>query len=256
MRLKLTTILFLICGLLLAQDKETFTGSEDNVEYKAIFDGKDVYLTLRTEFKETMLSMLHRGYTIYFDTKGKKKKNVSIQYPLKTELPEKGARPERDERKENRENSDQKGPDIAKMIENLPKKANYSYFDSSEDFNLDMNNLGIVMNYNYYNTKEKGAVLEYHLKIPASKISSETGNLSKLSIGIVSTKQEQKNNQQKPNISMGGRQGGGGQGGPPGGGRSGGAGRGISGGRPPQADTNSQVEKIDFWFKLYPKKNK
>lgn len=256
MKLKLTTVLFLICTALIAQNKETFTGSEDNVEYKAIFDGQNVYLTLRTEFKETMQSMLHRGYTIYFDIKGKKKKNVSIQYPLKAERPEKGARPERGERRENRENSEQKGPDIAKMIENLPKKANYSYFDSSEDFNLDMNNLGIVMNYSYSENEEEGPVLEYHLKIPASKISTETGNLSKLSIGIVSTKQEQKNSQQKPNISMGGRQGGGGQGGRSGGDRSGGAGRGSGGGRPPQADTDSQVEKIDFWFKLYPKKKK
>lgn len=254
MKLKLTTVLFLICTALIAQNKETFTGSEDNIEYKAIFDGQNVYLTLRTEFKETMQSMLRRGYIIYFDVKGKKKKNVSIQYPLKAERLEKGTRPERGEHRENKENSVHKGPDMAKIIENLPKRANYTYFDSSQDFNLDVNNLGIAMNYHYENAEE-GPVLVYHLKIPASKISTETNSLSKLSIGIVSTKQEQKNSHQKPSISMGGRQGGGGQGAPPGGGRSGGAGRG-SGGRPPQADTDSQVEKIDFWFKLYPKKKK
>ena len=254
MKIKLTILYFLVCTVIIAQHKETFTGSQDNVEYKAIFDGKDVYVTLRTEFKETIQSMLHRGYTIYFDVKGKKKKNVSIQYPLKAGRPEKGSRPERGERRENDEKREEKGSDIAKMIENAPKKANYTYFDSSEDFNLDMNNLGIVMNYSYENS-EVGPILEYHLKIPASKISVDTRDMSKLSIGIVSTKQEQKKNGQQSGFSMGGKQRGGGQGRPPGGGGGqGGAGRG-SGGIPPQRDTTTtEVEKLDFWFKLYPKK--
>ena len=254
MKIKLAILYFLICTISRAQDKETFTGSEDNVEYKAIFDGKDVYVTLRIEFKETMQSMLHRGYTIYFDVKGKKKKNVSIHYPLNAGRPEKGSKPERGERREKDENSEQKGPDIAKMIKNAPKKANYTYFDSSKGFNLDMNNLGIVMNYSYENS-EVGPILEYHLKIPASKISENTMDLSKLSIGIVSTKQEQKKSGQQSGFSMGGKQRGGGQGGPPDGGNGqGGAGRG-SGVRPPQRDaTTIEVEKIDFWFKLYPKK--
>ncbi|MEP0212959.1 MAG: hypothetical protein ABJD66_07085 [Cellulophaga sp.] len=252
MKIKLTAILILICTVITAQEKDTLTGREDNVEYKVILDGENLYLTLRTEFKETMQSMLHRGYTIYFDVKGKKKKNVSIQYPLKGERPEKRARPERGEGKVRGENSNEKAPDIAKMIENLPKKANYTYFDSSRDFNLDINDLGITMNYNYEDANE-GPILEYHLKIPASKISEDNIDLTKLSIGIVSTKLAQ--NQQQPSVSMGGRQGGG-QGRPSGGrgGGRGGAGRGNSG-VPPQRTATTE-NKIDFWFKLYPKKNK
>ncbi|MCL5244513.1 hypothetical protein M4I21_01755 [Cellulophaga sp. 20_2_10] len=252
MKIKLAILYFLICTISRAQDKETFTGSEDNVEYKAIFDGKDVYVTLRIEFKETMQSMLHRGYTIYFDVKGKKKKNVSIHYPLNAGRSEKGSKPERGERREKDENSEQKGPDIAKMIENAPKKANYTYFDSSRDFNLDINDLGITMSYNYEDANE-GPILVYHLKIPASKISEDNIDLTKLSIGIVSNKLAQ--NQQQPSVSMGGRQGGG-QGRPSGGrgGGRGGAGRGNSG--VPAQRTATTENTIDFWFKLYPKKNK
>ncbi|PKB44384.1 hypothetical protein AX016_2603 [Cellulophaga sp. RHA19] len=252
MKIKLTAILILICTVLTAQEKDSLTGREDNVEYKVIFDGENLYLTLRSEFKETMQSMLHRGYTIYFDVKGKKKKNVSIQYPLNAGRPEKGSKPERGERREKDKNSEQKGPDIAKMIENAPKKANYTYFDSSRDFNLDINDLGITMNYNYEDANQ-GPILVYHLKIPASKISEDKVDLTKLSIGIVSNKLAQ--NQQQPSVSMGGRQGGG-QGRPSGGrgGGRGGAGRGNSG-VPPQRTATTE-NKIDFWFKLYPKKNK
>ncbi|MBD0779950.1 hypothetical protein HPE56_19300 [Maribacter sp. ANRC-HE7] len=253
MKIKLAILHFLICSVIIAQDESTFMGSEDNIEYKANFDGKDLYVTLHAEFKETMQVMLHRGYTIYFDVKGKKKKNVSIQYPLKTELPEKGTRPERGERSGNGE---QNGPDINKMLENLPKTANYTSYDSSQDFNLDLNSLGIEMNYSYEESTEVGPILEFHLKIPASKIIKENEDLSKLSIGVVSTKQEQQENRSQPTMTTGGRQGGRSGGGRSGGGRSGGrggAGRGNGGGLP-QGNATQQEVKLDFWFELNPKK--
>jgi len=245
MKIKLAILHFLICSVIIAQDESTFMGSEDNIEYNAIFDGKDLYVTLHTEFKETMQSMLQRGYTIYFDVKGKKKKNVSIQYPLKTERLEKGTRTERGERSGNDEPN---GPDINKMLENLPKTANYTSYDSSQDFNLDLNSLGIEMNYSYEESTEVGPILEYHLKIPASKIVIENEDLSKLSIGVVSTKQEQKENKQQANMGMSGRQGGG-QGGRS---RGGGGGRGGAGNRGGSTQTREtvQVATIDFWFEL------
>ncbi|MCK0156827.1 hypothetical protein MWU65_06525 [Cellulophaga sp. F20128] len=249
MKLKLAILHLLICTVISAQDKSTFKGSEDNIEYKAIFDGKNVYLTLRTEFKMTMQAMLHRGYTIYFDVKGKKKKNVSIQYPVKKERLEKGTRPERGERSANGE---QNGPDINKILENLSKMANYTSYDSSQDFNLDLNNLGIAMNYSYEESTEEGPILEYHLKIPASKIVKENEDLSKLSIGIVATEQAEKENNQQSNMGRSGRQGGG-QGGRSrgsGGGR-GGAG---NGGGSQQGRETTQQASIDFWFHLNDKK--
>jgi len=231
--------------LLLPRMNQRLRGVKIILNTKQFFDGKDLYVTLHTEFKETMLSMLHRGYTIYFDVKGKKKKNVSIQYPLKTERLEKGTRPERGERIGNGE---QNGPDINKMLENLPKMANYTSYDSSQDFNLDLNSLGIEMNYSYEESTEVGPILEYHLKIPASKIVMENEDLSKLSIGVVSIKQEQKENKQQANMGRSGRQGGG-QGGRSrggGGGRGGGGNRGGS----TQARETVQVATIDFWFEL------
>lgn len=249
MKIKLAILHFLICSVIIAQDESTFMGSEDNIEYKANFDGKDLYVTLHAEFKETMQVMLHRGYTIYFDVKGKKKKNVSIQYPLKTERPEKGTRPERGDRSGNGE---QNGPDINKMLENLPKTANYTSYDSSQDFNLDLNSLGIEMNYSYEESTEVGPILEFHLKIPASKIVKENEDLSKLSIGVVSTKQEQKENKQQANMGRSGRQGGG-QGGRA---RGGGGGRGGAGNRGGSTQARELVQEatIDFWFDLNDKK--
>jgi len=54
--------------------KSTFTGSEDNIEYKQFLNGKDLYVTTTYRVQKTMLSMLHRGITNIFWCKREEKK--------------------------------------------------------------------------------------------------------------------------------------------------------------------------------------
>ena len=223
--------------------------TEDHIEYNSSMDTENIYVQLSTDDESTMLAMLHRGFYVYFDVKGKKKKKVSVQYPLEMEpLQRSEGRNDRDGGNSGKkEEVYHAGPDILFMLDAMPKKANYIKNDYEEEFHLDLNKLGISISYNY---EEEGKVLRYDLKMPKQRIADGGIDFLKMSIGVVTPKMERDTENKGSNISFGGvGQGRGQGGGPRGGGQGGGPKGGGPGGGPPQQDQRSEEVTIDFWFK-------
>jgi|GEM_PF-1215658 len=225
---------------------------EDNIEYHSVMDAENIYVQLSTADQPTMLSMLRRGFFVYFDVKGKKKKKVSVQYPLETEAPQRGQGRNKLEGANigEGEDRDRKELDITMMLEAMPKKAQYINLDYEEEFHLDLNKLGIVISYNY---DEEANLLAYELKMPKQNIADAGMDFSKLAIGVVTPKMEQESGGKSSNISIGGggRSGGRGQGGRSRGGQGGrgGGSRGGGQGGAAQQDQRPEIVSIDFWFK-------
>ncbi len=253
----LYTILFLGLYSCYAQTPKEEKNSEDNIAYSSTSDKDNIYVELSTSNVPTMLSMLHRGFYVYFDVKGKKKRNISVQYPSEvTQMQRQSPRKSRDNNTEQergeREEGERKGPDISTLLTQMPRKANYNTPNSEEEFHLDINSLGIKISYSY-NAEDN--ILQYNLAIPKKRISDIPSKLPKLSIGVVTSKMENEE-KESPNVSFGGggqgsRGGGGrgGQGGPPGGGQGGGqGGRGGSQTGQPQRERPQEIN-LNIWFK-------
>src|ERR1700761_5514070 len=106
--LRLGGILFLTCGLLFAacspkldpaghyQDTPVtadgipnewkmplrFSNSSYTVQYNVTNDDKNLYVAVSSEIDNTMLRILRSGMTLYFDTKGKKNRDISLHFPI------------------------------------------------------------------------------------------------------------------------------------------------------------------------------
>ncbi|ADV51164.1 hypothetical protein I2486_19380 [Cellulophaga sp. E16_2] len=236
-----------VFGVLKTQAQAPHENSEGTINYSSTMDAKNIYVHLGTTDEATMVSMLHGGFSIYFDVKGKRKKNVSVQYPSEVTAPQamgNGSENARGTSGVRQEIEHEKRPDILAVLVGLSKMARYSTPDLVQEFHLDLNNLGISIAYDY--DKDAG-LLHYELIMPIKNITVNPIDVSKLTIGIVTTKIE-KEQKESSNVSFGGRdQGGrGGQGGGPGGG----GGRGGSqGGDRPDQDQRPEEVTIDFWFK-------
>ncbi|WP_282049870.1 hypothetical protein [Maribacter aquivivus] len=240
--------LYIQLVLLLALATSQAQNSEDNINYSSFITDENVHVQLSTFDQATMLTMLHKGFYVYFDVKGKRKKNVAIQYPINIAPPEKQNRNERNNGTREELEEEQRGPDIATLLAEMPKIGEYTNLDYEQEFHLDLNQLGVSITYVY---NEENKELQYELIIPKYKISD--ANLSKLSIGIVTPKREKESKDKDSNISFGsGGQGGGGGGrggqGGPGGGQGGGGRGGSQGGPSPQNDRPEETT-IDIWFK-------
>ncbi|MRI00191.1 hypothetical protein GH721_06530 [Kriegella sp. EG-1] len=239
-------------------DFETDTTSivDDKVNYKFSHDQNSVFINISTTDMNTMQSMLHMGVSVFFDIKGKKKQNVFVKYPLEPIRPDKqrGIEETLEEIETVEEIANKRNLRIKSIIENeLPQKAEFSYFDDSEEFHILLNSIGISLAYTF--DEEKG-LLEYSLTIPKGKISDNpNADFKKLTIGIKSNLREEKSDTNRPTVSMGGRGSGGRPGGGIGGGqrgngRQGGAGqRGGQGGSSDDSEHNKpKIEILDFWF--------
>ncbi|WP_055392643.1 hypothetical protein [Flagellimonas eckloniae] len=261
MKLKFIFLVVLASNLMFSQKERTKDKDEDKLSYEALLDGDMVVVKLSSNHRETMMSMLHRGFSVYFDVKGKKKKNVAVKYPAETARPDReqrpegqtrGQRPERQTTEQNEEEED-KGPDMMEVINKLPRTAEYTFYDMTQDIHLDINAMNIAITYSFI---ERERILNYELRIPKDAILKDSQDLSKLTIGIVSTKLEEKEGgrpQMSMNMGGGGRQGGGPGGG---GGRGGGSGGGMggppsggNGGGSQQQGQRPQPESLNIWFK-------
>ncbi len=181
---------------ILAQNPE----KSQQLEPKISSDNNYVYINLMFKEPRALSALLHTGFYVYFDTKGKKKKNVSVRYPL-IEQPIKrmGPPPQKGYRVNQEKQQEQKRQHLSKILEDLPREAEYNYFDLKETFNLDLNAQDISIN---FDITEHGAVV-YNLKIPKTAITLKTNNLSKLSVGIVSVKPMNKDGNQSAQFSLG-----------------------------------------------------
>ena len=206
-----------------------------NVLYKVSQDDKYVYLNISTTDKQTAMSIIRNGLTIYYDIKGKEKKNVYVKYPYSNEP--------KPAQQGSLGNTDVNAIDLNSMIKKLPADAEYGSFEEKQVFNKDLNSLDIAIA-NHYTASSK--LFEFSIKTPKAKIASqENTDFSKLSIGVVANKMEGAVNKERgQGQSQGMRSGGGG-----GRGNGGGGGRGGSRGQSEQQSTpTAERATVDFWF--------
>lgn len=236
-------MLFLIITTISAKAKtkliltDTTNVVENNVHYKVFSDNNFIYLNISTTDKKTSMSIIRNGLTIYFDIKGKKKKDIYIKYPYNA-IP----RQLRQNSQEPEINEEFSAIDLNSIIENLPKEAEYVYYDEKQTFHKDLNTQDISLG--YIATRE---LLEFSLKVPKSRISSEIKiDFSKLSIGVLTNKLERSSEKEnKQGQDQGMRSGNGNH-------RGGGMGRGNGqkGGenRGKRQSLETEHTGIDFWF--------
>ncbi|MFD2541453.1 hypothetical protein ACFSSB_03915 [Lacinutrix gracilariae] len=214
---------------------DTTQVTNESVLYKVSQDDNYVYVNLSTVEKKTAMSILKNGLTIYYDIKGKKKKDVYVKYPYSNEPGQ--------FRQEGQRNSDITTIDFESKIEKLPAEAEYNSFDDKQTFNKDLNSLDITIENKYTASNE---IFEFSIKIPKYRIASkENTDFSKLSIGVVTNKKEGNFNKSRNEGQSQGMRSGGGRGGRRGGGNRGG-GMGRQGGQ--DAGSRSENATIDFWF--------
>jgi len=230
---------------------DTTTVINDSEIYTITEDKRNIFFTLSTTDPKAMMSLLHDGVSIYFDVKGKKKRNVAVTYPLI----DKGSRPKPDQQGDVRGRSVQEEESFkAKIIEMLnneiPQKASYTYYKDNKEFNVLMNNLSIAVAFEF---EEERGILTYKLTIPKNRINEDASvSLSKMTIGVKSPERAER---ERPSGNGGGFQAGGGgrgQGGPPGGGQGGQRGGGQRGGGQRggggQNGGQQQQNTFNFWF--------
>lgn len=198
--IKSLILCFSINLMLNAQDRTVI--QEEHMQYEVTEDATHLFVHVSTTDQNKMRTMMHFGLTIYFDVKGKKKKDVFIKYPFETvapRLPQAGPPPSEEERQEKK----QKQPDIHRIIEQLPAEAIYSYFDNVQQFHKDLNSLDINYSWHYHNEDKR---LEFLLKIPKHRVTtSKISEVTNLSIGVATSKIEpsfQRNNK-SPKSSSG-----------------------------------------------------
>ena len=207
------------------------------IAYKINQDANTIYISVSTSDKKTMMTMLHRGVTVYFDVKGKKKKGIYVRYPKESVKPNfNDGQPKTENR-----------PDLKEILDDMPKYALYKNLDNQSQFHIGLNALDIALSF----SEIERETLQYELRIPKEKIDSNSKNdFSKLSIGVLIGTNDRKKGS-KPGMSFGqGGKSGGGQGAPPGGGRGGGQGP-PSGGGQRGAGTSSQSEPTSMTTKAF-----
>ncbi len=183
-------------------DKAMQGYDKDNEISWAVHQDLDYFeLHLRTEDKTSMLKILNSGMTIYLDPTGKKKKNISVQFPL-----------EKDEKAIN--TRDQRSSSILRKQNGIQKLVN----NLNPTFIFE--NQGELSNLNSTNTNEGIEVQVYlenesslHYKLRVSKKEFLTANTSienSFSLGIFSNGQSnlkgpnlmETSNNRRPNNSI------------------------------------------------------
>uniref|UniRef100_UPI00404812AE hypothetical protein n=1 Tax=Mariniflexile sp. TaxID=1979402 RepID=UPI00404812AE len=209
--------------------------TNENVLYKVSQDGNYVHLNISTTDKKTAMSIIRNGLTIYYDIKGKEKKDVYVKYPYSNES--------RPFQQGSLGNIDVNAIDLNSMIEKLPAEAEYGSFEKKQAFNKDLNTLDIAIA-NHYTASSQ--LFDFSIKIPKDKITAKkNSDFSKLSIGVVTNTRERniEGGQQDQNQSMRGGGSGGRRGGGNGNGR---GGMGHQNGQRPSSTTENVT--VDFWF--------
>ncbi|MGY0390997.1 hypothetical protein ACW5R3_00385 [Bizionia sp. KMM 8389] len=207
---------------------DTTQVGNEGVLYEVTQDNRYVNINISTVDSKTAMTVIRNGVTVYYDIKGKKKKNVYVKYPVAKGGP-------RESRQEMQMGTGVEGVDLSSMIEKQPAEAEYGYFDKKQEFNKDLNSLDIAIVSQYSPTNQ---LFEFSIRIPKVRIDSDADtDFSKLSIGVVTnTRGGADADRSRGQDSGQGMRSGGGR---SGGGRSGG-GQGL--------DAEAEKVGIDFWF--------
>lgn len=215
-----------------------------NITYTVTQDSKNVSISVETFDKKASQALLREGVTVYFDLKGKKKKNVFVRYPNKLPKPNR-------QKQQSQPYTDENLPNIEELIESLPQEAIYSHFNSQREFHILLNDLDTNVSIEIL----KHNRIKYNLRIPKHRINKDPKkSLEKLSIGVLigRNQTDRPSNDERPTGQSGGRGGNSQGGGPPGGGGSGGGPPGgKNGGNQRPTQENSPQISI-FWLKANP----
>ncbi|MCF8274095.1 MAG: hypothetical protein K9I95_09710 [Flavobacteriaceae bacterium] len=215
--------------------------TENSVHYKVSDDSQYIYLNICTSDKKTMMSFFRSGLSVYFDIRGKHKKEVFISYLNNSQKKQLGSN-------QTYFNDSEKSfaKDLNNLIEQLPQEAEYYYFEEKQQFNKDLNTLDISLQFNYNSDSE---VLDFHLKVPKQKISlKENSDFSKLSIGVFTNNLESGKIQHANKNSQGSKMGQGGKHSGSGMRASEGVGIKKDGNQSQNKPKNSKSSNTSFWF--------
>ncbi len=227
--------------------RDTTEVENENIKYRFTSDTNNLYLNIRTSDRKVMMSMLRSGVLVYFDTKGRKKKNVSVKYPYNSVKPDRDGTNSR---------TDQKPPEFSEIINDLSNQAEYKYFNNSQKFHIDLNRANINLGFEFFEIERS---LEYNLKIPKEHVMTDKDlDISKLSLGVViggKNKERQGRKNGQPRQGASGSQKGSRSGGVRGGGRGSGGnrGQGRSSGNSKQQEKRA-IKTTEFWFDAVSKK--
>jgi len=249
--------------------REVFSyDGESQIRYRVYNDRDTMHLKFVCSDRTTMAKVLRHGTKVYFDLKGKKKKDTYVFFPLPAEMPARmqqrqdlniapDGRPVlTPDRSQARFRDMQSGgvsrvqPDPGKMLQRIPREIR---FVQGKEEELIRPSPTLPSDIRCKLSMNRSRALVYELSIPFSRIAeSGLASISVLSIGIET---EDRDIQAAMNRSggMGGRSGMSGMGGP--GGRQGmGGGRspGMSGARPgASAQSRINMEELATPLKLW-----
>ncbi|MGD1847557.1 MAG: hypothetical protein ACFB10_19380 [Salibacteraceae bacterium] len=207
--------------------------SDSKIRYAVSHDAENLYLQLNTTDRFSIRKIMRTGLSIYFDQSGKKKTEISLQYPMPATI--KASTGEANQRG----GGARKAPNLQDQIDGLPKTAVFRTLEQTEAFQVSMES-DIQVAITALNNQE----LSYRLKVPFSRIPS---TLNTCYIGIISGKFSGSPNQgmQRPTRAQGGRPRGGR------GGRPGGGGQGMGqGGRTQAQNLAALTTPIEFWINV------
>lgn len=160
--------------------------TDHHINYTIDQDSNYIFLNISTTHKETTLSILRHGLTVYFDETGNKERNVFVRYPYHNT-------PQRPNRSSRPQNNTDEAPsiDYQEIIANIPGEAEYAFYGDQQEFHKDLNAFDISLGYQM--TGEEQDTLEYSIKIPKNRITQDDKlDLSKLTIGIFTNMPEKK----------------------------------------------------------------
>ena len=225
----------------LKENQYSLYDPDSNIQYQVSNDQENLHIKFKTSDWSSIMKIINQGSKIYFDIKGKQKKDVFVEYPM---TGQKGMNTRPDMKQVPGQAST---PELSNMLEVVPKEAVFTSHKESEIIQFSLVETDIKPSITVTGKSE----ITYDLIIPFHRL-SENGlaSITTLSIGIVT---ESMNMQSMDGVRadrMGGAGGrsGGGKGGS-GGGRSGGgmsgAGGDRSGGRMGQGEMPTP---INIWF--------
>ena len=210
---------------------------EDNILYQVSNDQENLHIKFKTSDRSSIMKILGQGTYLYFDIKGKKKRDVSLEYPMASEN---GT----DRRPGMNQNPGERTRlDLTEILARIPKEAELINHKESELIQFNMLESDIKPSLTVSGESE----ITYDLIIPFHRISKNgLSSITTLSVGIV-TKGMNPSSMGGQSGRMGGM--------PQGGGKKGGKGGGMSGGRSGSMDgrqggprDGEMASPINIWF--------
>ncbi len=232
----------------LSSSDRGYLEDKSKILYQVSNDENNLHILFHTADRASIIKILQTGFTVYFNTKGKKKMDISIQYPLPQDM--ESFRQSR--MAEMKQGGRQAQLDINKMLGTISLLGVYTNLDMEENINVNSNTSDINVGVKATPHDE----LAYELIIPFTRLfNNQSPETAALTVGFVSGYLEMPSSGGGMS-GGGGMRGGGMSGGGMGGGMSGGGGGGMrgggksGGGMSRGSDTSGLSSPIEFWINV------